>query len=181
VAEQRPIDFPEEGIRYDGLELRLPRLEDVDAIAPAFQDESIGGAADILPLTPAELRAEVADVPAILADGQAVPVVILLDGEIQGGCALHHLDWELGQAQMAYWLLHHARGKGVATRAARALAEFGFGLGLERIEARVDVGNTASDRVLERAGFTREGVLRSLPRLRGGRVDKTVFSLLPGE
>jgi RimJ/RimL family protein N-acetyltransferase len=43
----------------------------------------------------------------------------------------------------------------------------------------VNVGNTASERVLERAGFTREGVVRSKPD--GRRVDKTLFSLLPGE
>ena len=35
--------------------------------------------------------------------------------------------------------------------------------------------------VLERAGFTREGVVRSLPVPDGSRVDKTLFSLLPGE
>jgi len=38
-----------------------------------------------------------------------------------------------------------------------------------------------SERVLERAGFTREGVVRSLPKPDGRRVDKTLFSLLPGE
>jgi RimJ/RimL family protein N-acetyltransferase len=36
-------------------------------------------------------------------------------------------------------------------------------------------------RVLERAGYTREGVVGSLPKPDGRRVDKTLFSLLPGE
>ena len=45
----------------------------------------------------------------------------------------------------------------------------------------MNVGNTASERVLKRAGFTREGVVRSLPVPDGRRVDKTLFSLLPGE
>ena len=44
----------------------------------------------------------------------------------------------------------------------------------------MNVGNAASERVLERAGFTREGVVRSLPVPDGRRVDKTLFSLLPG-
>jgi len=47
--------------------------------------------------------------------------------------------------------------------------------------AYVNVGNTASERVLERAGFTREGIVRSMPKPDGRRVDKTLFSLLPGE
>jgi hypothetical protein len=45
----------------------------------------------------------------------------------------------------------------------------------------VNVGNVASERVLGRAVFPREGVVRSLPKPDGRRVDKTLFSLLPGE
>jgi RimJ/RimL family protein N-acetyltransferase len=52
---------------------------------------------------------------------------------------------------------------------------------VERVAAYVNVGNRASERVLERAGFTREGVIRSMPKPDGRRVDKTLFSLLPGE
>jgi RimJ/RimL family protein N-acetyltransferase len=54
-------------------------------------------------------------------------------------------------------------------------------LGIEPVAAYVNVGNIASERVLERAGFTREGVVRSMPKPGGRRVDKTLFSLLPGE
>ena len=74
-----------------------------------------------------------------------------------------------------------ARGRGVATRVARLLAEHAFSLGVERVAAYVNVGNVASERVLQRAGFTREGVVRSLPKPGGERGDKTLFSLLPGE
>jgi RimJ/RimL family protein N-acetyltransferase len=181
VVEQRPLTFPADGISCDGILLRLPVEDDAVVVAPAFQDESIGGAAGEPPMTVDELRAHVAELPVLLANGQVIPTVILADGEIQGGCTLHHIDWELDQAQIGYWLLHEARGKGTATKAARALAEYGFSLGLARIEARVDVGNTASERVLERAGFTREGVSRSLPTRLGGRVDMTIYSSLPGE
>jgi RimJ/RimL family protein N-acetyltransferase len=69
----------------------------------------------------------------------------------------------------------------VATRVARLLSEHAFSLGILRVEAYVNVGNGASERVLERAGFTREGVLRSLSKADGRRVDKTLYSLLPGE
>ena len=54
-------------------------------------------------------------------------------------------------------------------------------VGLERVEARVFYGNPESERVLERAGFTKEGVLRSLPRRAGGRDDMILYSLLLGE
>jgi RimJ/RimL family protein N-acetyltransferase len=78
-------------------------------------------------------------------------------------------------------VLPRARGRGVATTIARLLAEHAFSLRIERVAAYVNVGNIASERVLERAGFTREGVVRSLPVPDGRRVDKTLFSLLPGE
>ena len=45
----------------------------------------------------------------------------------------------------------------------------------------MNVGNVASERVAERAGFTREGIVRSMPVPDGRRVDKTLFSLLAGE
>ena len=69
----------------------------------------------------------------------------------------------------------------IATKVARALADYAFTLGIQRVAAYVEVGNVPSERVLERAGFTREGVIRSLPKSEGRRVDKTIFSLLPGE
>ena len=102
-------------------------------------------------------------------------------GEIVGGATLHHLDSERRIVEIGYFVLPAARGRGVATTIARMLAEHAFSLGIERVAAYVNVGNTASERVLEKAGFTREGVVRSMPKPDGRRVDKTLFSLLPGE
>jgi RimJ/RimL family protein N-acetyltransferase len=110
-----------------------------------------------------------------------VVVVDATTNQILGGGALHHLDSERAIVEIGYWLLPDARGQGVATRVARMLAEHAFALGVQRVEAYVNVGNDASERVLERAGFTREGVVRSLPRPGDRRGDKTLYSLLPGE
>ncbi|HUY72035.1 MAG TPA: GNAT family protein, partial [Gaiellaceae bacterium] len=88
---------------------------------------------------------------------------------------------ERGIIEIGYWLYPRARGRGIATKVARALAEYAFKLGVHRVTAYVSVDNLQSERVLERARFTREGVLRSMPKPDGGRVDRTIFSLLPGE
>jgi len=181
VVETRPLTFPEEGIQHDGLLFRLPQLEDVDAVAPAFQDQAVGGAANMPRFTARELRQQVREFSTVLEEGVMIPLVVVADGHIQGGGTLHHFDWEHGQAEIGYWLFTHTRGRGTATKTARFLAEYGFSLGLQRIEARVFAGNSASERVLERAGFTREGVIRSMPRRAGGRADQTLYSLLPGE
>lgn len=74
----------------------------------------------------------------------------------------------------AYW------GKGIASQAVKMAAnavfvEWGQ---LERLEAVVDVENPASQRVLEKTGFTREGVLRKYYTLKGRPRDAVMFSLL---
>jgi ribosomal-protein-alanine N-acetyltransferase len=63
----------------------------------------------------------------------------------------------------------------------QAVAREVFASGLWRIEANVRIGNDASERVLERAGFTREGLRRRYLRHDGARVDATHFSLLADE
>ncbi|MBU2669737.1 GNAT family N-acetyltransferase [Actinoplanes bogorensis] len=87
-----------------------------------------------------------------------------------------------GAGQIGYWMDPAARGRGVATAAVRALCRWGFEvLGLGLIEWRAEVGNHASRRVAEKAGFRVEAVLRQRLVHRGGRVDAWVGSMLPSE
>jgi RimJ/RimL family protein N-acetyltransferase len=88
-----------------------------------------------------------------------------------------------GFAEIGYIFFPPGRGQGYATRAVRLVAGWAFGIGVGRLQARTSLGNVASERVLERMGFQREGVARSgfvLP-LSGEWVDTTMWSLLPGE
>jgi RimJ/RimL family protein N-acetyltransferase len=84
---------------------------------------------------------------------------------------------------IGYWCAHEARGRGITTRALRLVCRFGFDeLGLGRLELITDPDNRASQRVAEKVGFHREGVLRShLLHREGRRRDSVMFSLLPGE
>ena len=90
---------------------------------------------------------------------------------------------ESGNGHIGYWCARAARGRGVMTRALRVICRWGFDdLGLQRLELITDPDNRASQRVAEKAGFTREGVLRShLLHPDGRRRDSVMFSLLPGE
>ena len=107
-------------------------------------------------------------------------VIVAAGGERLGRVGLG-LDGN-GAAQVGYWMDPVARRRGVATRALRALCRWGFAeLGLGLIEWRAEVGNSASRRVAEKAGFTVEGLLRRRLVHRGVRVDAWVGSLLPEE
>ena len=177
------LSIPGEGIRADDVILRLPRAEDIDAVLPAFADPEIRQAGNLPNFGRNEMLQFLPHLPALAASGRMLPLVAA-DAEredVLGGGTLHHLDGERAIVEIGYWLLPHARGRGIATRIARLLAEHAFSLGVQRVEAYVNVGNGASDRVLERAHFTREGVARSLPKPDGTRVDKTVYSLLPAD
>jgi RimJ/RimL family protein N-acetyltransferase len=89
-----------------------------------------------------------------------------------------------GFAEVGYFLLPAGRGRGYATRTVSLLARWVFDdLHIGRLQARTHGENIASQRVLERVGFQREGVARSghvLP-VSGERIDTVIWSLLPGE
>jgi RimJ/RimL family protein N-acetyltransferase len=89
---------------------------------------------------------------------------------------------EDGRACIGYLLGPEARGRGMATRAVRLLSRWALAdLGLARVEIQARPDNPASQRVAERAGFVREGVLRSYQTDMGERHDRVVFSLIPDD
>jgi RimJ/RimL family protein N-acetyltransferase len=172
--------FPDE-LRVDELLLRAPVEADIDAIAPAFLDPEVGGEAGLPPLDADTLRLMLREqLPIMRAQGLMAPYVIEDTGtdELLGGASLHHFDPLRDVVELGYWLFVHARGRGVATRVVRELSNHALANGIWRVEAHVRVGNEASERVLERAGYVREGVKRQFLRHGGGRADATLFVLL---
>jgi RimJ/RimL family protein N-acetyltransferase len=177
------LSIPAHGLTDGDLVLRLPAERDIDGMVRAFEDPEIREPANLQRFSREELTATLPHLPALVESGRLLPLIVVdvTAGEVVGGAQLHHLDAERAIVELGYWILPHARRRGIATRIARRLAEHAFSLGVKRVAAYVNVGNVASENVLQRAGFTREGVVRSLPKPDGRRVDKTLFSLLPGE
>lgn len=109
-------------------------------------------------------------------------VVGARDGEVLGSMSVRIASWADLRGQLGYLVGAHARGRGVAPRAIRLAAGWGFRkLGLERIEILVHPENAPSQRAAEKAGFTREGILRSYTRVKDERFDMWSFAALPGE
>jgi RimJ/RimL family protein N-acetyltransferase len=101
------------------------------------------------------------------------------DGAFLGFAAIVRLDLAAGEGEIGYLTAPQARGRGVAARALALLTRWGLGaLGLNRLELRIDTTNHISERVAERAGYRREGVLRSVHVKEGRRADVGVWSRL---
>lgn len=82
--------------------------------------------------------------------------------------------WEIGIA-----LLPEARGHGYGTQGLRLLARYLFAhTTAHRLEAAIEVGNLAPRRAVEKAGFTREGVMRGAGWRDGAWRDEVIYSLL---
>jgi len=177
------LTVPPEGIRAGSIVLRFPTHDHVDALLPAFTDPEMREAGNLPAFDRDALMASIGDLPVLAEQGRllALAAVDVGSGDVVGGGTLHHLDAERQIVEIGYFVLPHARRRGIATTIARLLAEHAFTLGVQRVAAYVNVGNLSSEGVVERAGFTREGVVRSMPKPDGRRIDKTLFSLLPGD
>jgi len=82
--------------------------------------------------------------------------------QVLGQIAFRTIDLYEGSAEVSYWVLPAARGRGVAQQAVLALTNWSFDvLGLHRIEINHSALNVASCRVATRAGYALEGTKRS--------------------
>jgi [ribosomal protein S5]-alanine N-acetyltransferase len=87
-----------------------------------------------------------------------------------------------GVMELGFSLAEPYWGHGLVAEAARAVIGLVFGeYAVERLQAQVFVGNDASERVLQKLGFTREGILRSFVLRRGRWWDVAMYSVLGTE
>lgn len=111
--------------------------------------------------------------------GERFQWIVLEQSEPVGWITLAVTSWEHGLAEVGYALTTAAQGRGLLAAAMQLLlADLFLATPLERIEARCAVGNMASQRVLDKLGFTREGRLRRYFQLDGERVDNFLYALL---
>ena len=104
-------------------------------------------------------------------------------GKIIGRCGLHNWNQDHRRAEIGYVMNDEAfKRKGLMSEAVAAILEFGFTqLNLNRIDAMVGAGNTASLRIIEKSGFVKEGILRQHVLIDGKFEDSILFSKLAGE
>jgi RimJ/RimL family protein N-acetyltransferase len=168
----------------DRLLLRQPVAGDVDDITRACQDLELQRWIPVpVPYQRADGELWVEDTRRSWAEDRELRWVIVEHGAGSGplgAIGLHARDATM--REVGYWMAPWARGRGIMTDAVRLACRYGFDeLGLGRIEWWANVGNHASRRVAEKAGFTMEGTARARLLHRGVRVDGWCAGLLPGE
>ncbi len=105
------------------------------------------------------------------------------DGTLLGGATLSNIRRGVAQAaSLGYWMGAAHAGKGHMSLAVGALLGFAFGeLALHRVEAACLPHNAASQRLLEKAGFCREGYARHYLRIAGQWQDHLLFARLSSD
>ena len=116
------------------------------------------------------------------ASGSAIAFLIFdnAGGSLIGGITIGNIRYGVSQsAQIGYWMGERYAGQGYMQDAIAALLSHAFGaMRLHRIEAACIPGNARSIRVLEKAGFAREGLLRSYLRINGVWQDHYIYGLI---
>ncbi len=109
-------------------------------------------------------------------------VVLKESGKIIGECSLHSFSPENERAEVGYAYSPEVWGKGIASESIRKIVDFGFTdfslFPINRLEAYTDPRNTASAKLLEKLGFTKEGHLRQRHIQKGEAVDSIVYAML---
>ncbi|WP_282204088.1 GNAT family N-acetyltransferase [Kitasatospora fiedleri] len=181
-----PPIFPETVLRTDRLLLRPFTAEDVNDTRAACSDELTRRWLPLPdPYTTEHAASWCTDVSHRLrtsGDGIHFAVTDGDSGQLLGTVGLKKTDWPARVSEVGYWTAPWARGRGVTVEATRALGEWLLGeQGFQRLQLFAATGNTASQRVAEKAGFQKEGVLRNAGYIHTGRVDLYVFSLVPDD
>jgi RimJ/RimL family protein N-acetyltransferase len=179
-------DLPGGALTDGVVRLRPWRPQDAAAIHALHQLPDVV-ASSVPPIAPdreeVELRCGRAGSYWLAGERADLVITDAVTGYPAGSIGLFYQEPSTGQAMIGYSMLTAWRGRGYATRAVRLLAGWAFEqVGIARLIAGTNPANVGSQRVLERAGFRREGYQRErLPATSGSRVDDVLYALLPGD
>ena len=170
-------------LTYGLVTLRPSSDSDIDAIFHACQDPLIPAFTTV----PADYTIDhavdfVRSDPFSLAERRELRFIVDYgngsDKKFAGVISLHTINIKNHTAEVGYWMEKAMRGKGIATTAVSMITDYGFTtIGFRRIEGLADFDNEASQKVLMKAGFEKEGILRNkVTREDGRQIDMALFA-----
>lgn len=165
----------------EGYDLRLLRASDAEALAAAY----LRNADHLVPwepardpsfFTPAGQASAIAAQLEQSRSGLLVAWLLVRDDQVVGRVNLNNVvRGVLCSASVGYWVDADHLGRGVASGALEEVCVHALERGLHRLEAGTQLHNTASQRVLERAGFTFFGVAPKLLFIAGAWQDHRLY------
>jgi RimJ/RimL family protein N-acetyltransferase len=176
-----PLSYPDPPLGEGAIALRPWQDADIDVVVAIWRDPDVVRFTRVPdPCSEADARAWIDAQPGRLEGGEGVALAITWSGGAPLGSIGVRVDpGDRDIAEAGYMVAPAARGRGLATTALRLASRWAVrDLGIARVHLTTHVDNPASQRVAERAGFRREGVLRAWEEIHGERVDLVMFSLV---
>lgn len=168
------------------ISLRLVHRSDIPLLEAWENDPEAHGVFNIFALTPTHAFERAYAERGYLDDQQGMLMIVTPSGALAGSVSYRPVAYGPNSGSRHYSIginiIAEHRRKGYGADAQRLLADYLFATyPVMRVEASTDVANTPEQRSLEKAGFTREGVLRKAQWRAGDWHDLVVYSRLRGE
>lgn len=179
------MQFTPTTLTTERLTLRWFELTDADALFVIFSDPAVvrywscPAWADV-----SHAQAMIEETIAAYKSGEGVrlAVVLTVTGELVGQINLHNMFASNRRCEVGYALARQHWGKGYAMEAMQAALDYAFGpLNLNRIEADIDPRNDASEKVLTRFAFSKEGYMSERWIVNGEVCDTAFYGLLKSD
>jgi RimJ/RimL family protein N-acetyltransferase len=182
VSNPQRIIPPDPPLSDGVVTLRVFRPDDIPPLQDNHGDEAVQAYMSIpLDQTIERTASWVTARAQAMEDGRdaSFAIVDASSGELLGSIGVERSSDDPGIGSIGYWLFASARSKGVMTRALQLISAWAFAeMDLVRLEVTVHEPNIASQRVAEKAGYQREGLMRSIAVQHGRRVDLIMFARL---
>ncbi len=172
---------------FNGIRLRDPRPEDAKRIYRWRTERAVREHQPITPIPVDQLRLDLErtatnKLPDYARERFQWIIERVGDNAALGWITLSIRSWEHQIGEIGYTLGESFHGQGYGSQAVyQVLDKAFFEAHLYRIEAKCSVHNKSSYRLLEKAGFSREGIMRGYFNIRGERVDHYLYSILRSE
>lgn len=167
-------------LELDDIVLRPWRRDDLAALFAAGQDPEVARWIHLAqPFDVVEAMRYLDDAMALWRDGSGASFVILDRARDALVGAVTRFGPDGHGATVGLWLVAAGRGRGVGTRALRLILDWTFATtDVARVDCYIEAGNEPSMRMVERAGFQREGLLRAWEMGPDGPIDCVVWSVV---
>ncbi|WP_404285354.1 GNAT family N-acetyltransferase [Glutamicibacter arilaitensis] len=164
-------------ITREGVSLGRYRASDFAAVHEYATDPMVYRYAEWGPNSVEQTRQYLSE--ASMQNSEALTLAVLVENQVIGGAAVWTTNADHRCGELGYSLNQKFWGRGYATLATRMLLDLGFSyLNLHRITATCAPENSASRRVLEKTGFSYEGLMREHKLIGDRRRDSLLFSRL---